>query len=403
VSARRKIQADLLRAKEEAIQANQAKSKFLATVSHELRTPLNAIIGYSEMLQEDARDLGEDAMIQDLNKIRSAGKHLLALINDILDLSKIEAGKMELFIEQFGLSNIVRDVITTMDPLVKKNNNTLEVVLDEPLPQMKSDMTRVRQVLFNILSNACKFAQNGTVTLEVLKKEVEGAPWVRFRVIDTGIGMTPEQLGKLFQAFSQAEASTTRKFGGTGLGLAISRRLCRMMGGDIFVESEHGKGSAFTFELPVEIQAAVAWQPEALAVAQEPVPQVAMDRGEHPVLIIDDDEATRDLISRLIQKEGYATVVASSGPEGLLLAREVQPWLITLDVIMPGMDGWAVLTALKTDPQLAAIPVALLSMLDEREMGFALGAAEFLMKPVDRAVLSAVLKKYNLTADSVSS
>jgi signal transduction histidine kinase len=221
-------------------------------MSHELRTPLNAIIGYTEMLQEDAADSGNDDALPDLGKILAAAKHLLALINDILDLSKIQAGKMELFLESFDLPKLVGEVASTIQPLVEKNGNTLKIVCSTEIGQITADMTRVRQCLFNLLSNACKFTNQGQVGLEVLRLEANGGKWIQLRVSDTGIGMTPEQLEKLFQAFSQADASTTRKYGGTGLGLAITRKLCQMMGGDVFVESTPGKGSTFTMQVPAE-------------------------------------------------------------------------------------------------------------------------------------------------------
>ena len=238
------------RAQEAAEQANRSKGIFLANMSHELRTPLNAIIGYGEMLLEEAEDLGQPGFIPDLQKIHAAAKHLLALINDILDLSKIEAGKMDLYYETFDVPPMIQDVVATITPLVKKNANALEVHCADDLGAMRADLTKVRQTLFNLLSNACKFTEHGTVTLEVTRETGDGGGWVTFRVRDSGIGMTPEQMEKLFQEFSQADASTTRKYGGTGLGLAISRKFCRLMGGDITVESARGQGSTFTITLP---------------------------------------------------------------------------------------------------------------------------------------------------------
>ena len=236
-----------------AEEANKAKSAFLANMSHELRTPLNAIIGYSEILQEDAKDRELTDFIPDLKKIQDAGNHLLALINDVLDLSKIEAGKMELHLETFPIKTLIHEVVTTVHPLVEKNSNTLNVEFPEDPGSMHADMIRVRQVLFNLLSNACKFTSQGVITLQASREQVEGNDWVVLRVSDTGIGMTPPQLQKLFQAFSQADSSTSRQFGGTGLGLFISRRLCQMMGGDIDVESESGKGTIFTARIPARV------------------------------------------------------------------------------------------------------------------------------------------------------
>jgi signal transduction histidine kinase len=216
-------------------------------MSHELRTPLNAIIGYSEMLQEEAEDLGEEAFLPDLERIDAAGKHLLGLINDILDLSKIEAGRMDLYLQTFGVPDLIRDVESIVQPLIEKNSNTLVLSCADDLGMMHADQTKVRQTLFNLLSNAAKFTDHGTITLTV---EREPDDWITFAVTDTGIGMTEEQLGRLFEAFSQAEASTRSKYGGTGLGLAISRAFCRMMGGDLTVTSIYSEGSTFTVRLP---------------------------------------------------------------------------------------------------------------------------------------------------------
>ncbi len=386
--------AELTVAKEAAEQANRTKSAFLANMSHELRTPLNAIIGYSEMLQEEAQDLGHEHFVPDLKKVHGAGKHLLALINDILDLSKIEAGKMELYLETFEMKNLLEDVRATIHPLIEKNQNTLRVSYPADLGPMHADVTRVRQVLFNLLSNASKFTEQGEVTLEVSREDGEDGDTIVIKVADTGIGMSPDQLSRLFQAFTQADASTSRRYGGTGLGLVICRRFCQMMGGDVTVESTLGRGSVFTVTLPARVparkgDASKAPEPRMLPTVAEPATAA---RGT--VLVIDDDRNACDLMSRSLSKEGFRVVSANSGDEGLKLAREVLPHVITLDVLMPGMDGWAVLKELKADPTLASIPVIMITMADDRSMGYALGASDYLTKPIDRERLAAVVSRF---------
>jgi signal transduction histidine kinase/DNA-binding response OmpR family regulator len=385
--------AELRVAKEAAEQANRTKSAFLANMSHELRTPLNAIIGYSEMLEEEAADLGQDSFVPDLRKIHGAGKHLLALINDILDLSKIESGKMELYLESFDLAGLIRDVESTIQPLVEKNANVLEVSYPPELGQMHADVTRVRQVLFNLLSNASKFTERGTIGLSVEAETALGMELLVFKVRDTGIGLTPEQLGRLFQAFTQADASTSRKYGGTGLGLVISRRFCQMMGGDVTVTSEVGQGSVFTVRLPRVVGDSKPVLAPEIAAPRE---VVALDSNlaRAKVLVIDDDQTARDLMSRGLAKEGFQVFMAASGEEGIRMAKEMRPDVITLDVLMPGMDGWAVLRSIKSDAEVADIPVIMVTMVDDKDMGHALGAADFLSKPIDRERLVSMLGRY---------
>lgn len=369
--------------------ANQSKSQFLANMSHELRTPLNAIIGYSEMLQEEAEDTGATHFVADLQKIHGAGKHLLGLINDILDLSKIEAGKMEIYLETFGIREVIQDVNSTIQPLIHKGKNQLEVRLADGVGEMRSDLTKVRQILFNLLSNASKFTEHGTITLSVERSfDVTGKEWILFRVKDSGIGMTPEQLGKLFQAFTQADASTTRKYGGTGLGLTISRRFCELMGGDIRVESEFGKGTTFSVRLPAKVEE------QALPSSQEEVTELAGLAGGSTILVIDDDPVARELVGRYLSKDGFSVKTASGGQEGLALAKILKPDAITLDVMMPDMDGWAVLTALKADSDLADIPIIMISMVAEKNLGFSLGATDYMVKPIDRNRLTTMMERY---------
>ena len=378
------MNAQLRASQEQALAATQAKSQFLANMSHELRTPLNAIIGYSEMLEEEAADSGNEAVIPDLKKINGAGKHLLALINDILDLSKIEAGKMELYLETFDMKTMLEDVVATTRLLVQKKNNSLEVRLAPNLGSMRSDLTKVRQALFNLLSNASKFTERGVITLEASRE----GEFVILQVRDTGIGMTPEQLGRLFQAFSQADASTVRKYGGTGLGLAITRHFCRMMGGDVTVASVPGQGSAFTIRLPIEAREAAQETEKKSPAAGDQLP-----KERNTVLVVDDDPSARELLQRFLNKEGFHVECAANGMEALAAAKRVQPAVITLDVMMPGMDGWAVLSKLKEDRSTADIPVVMLTIVDDKHFGHALGATEYLTKPVDRERLMEVIHK----------
>jgi signal transduction histidine kinase/CheY-like chemotaxis protein len=398
------LQNELRETQEKAVAANQAKSAFLANMSHELRTPMNAIIGYSEMLIEEAQDLGEQTFVTDLNKIKSAGKHLLGLINDVLDLSKIEAGKMTLFVEEFDVPTMINEVITTVQPLITKNNNRLEIHCPDGFGSMKADLTKVRQTLFNLLSNASKFTNQGTIQVTVTRERSRGAQpnaatasslscppeVVRIAVKDSGIGMTPDQLGNLFQAFTQADSSTTKKYGGTGLGLAISKKFCEMMGGDITVESESGKGTTFTVILPSEVPVEI----KSAEKGSTPKPAAAPAADAiGTLLVIDDDPNVLDIMSRSLTKDGFHVVTAVNGKEGLKLAREIRPGAITLDVVMPGMDGNAVLAALKADSELSSIPVFMVTMMDGSDISFAQGAAGYLTKPVDCGKLSELLRQ----------
>ena len=381
--------SELVAARQDAESANRAKSQFLANMSHELRTPLNAIIGYSEMLQEEASDLGQSSFIPDLEKIRTAGKHLLSLINDVLDLSKIEAGKMELFLETFDVDTMLDDVETTIRPLLAKNKNRLVVDRAASLGAMTADLVKVRQMLLNLLSNACKFTQDGTVTLRATRRDdVE----LVFEVADSGIGMSDEQIGRLFESFSQAEASTSRRYGGTGLGLAITRRFCEMMGGSVSVRSQPGVGSTFTIVVPARADRARAPVPESSV----PAPQG--DGSAGTVLVIDDDADARALLRRLLTAEGYRVEEAHDGAAGLEIARALRPSAITLDVLMPGMDGWAVLKQLRSDDALADTPVIMVSVLREQQLGVALGASEYVTKPVDRKQLRRIMERHRPSA-----
>ena len=383
---------ELEEAKVLADAANQTKSEFLANMSHELRTPLNAIIGYSEILSEDAKDSGHSEYLPDLNKIRSSGKHLLGLINDILDLTKIEAGRMEMFLETFDVTQLIQDVAETVQPLLDKNTNSLTVNVPATVGAIHADQVKVRQMLLNLLSNASKFTKEGVVALSVDREVViNGEDVFVFRVRDTGIGMSPEQLSRLFQPFMQAESSTTKRFGGTGLGLAITKHLAELMGGSVTVESELGRGTTFTVRLPNSPLSSDD-APDSTGVVSD-----SSDANAATVLVIDDEPSARDMITRMLVKDGYRVVTAANGAEGLRIAAEVAPDVITLDIMMPGMDGWAVLSKLKADPALAAIPVVVATIIDDRNLSVSLGAAGYITKPIDREHLSEVVRRVRST------
>jgi signal transduction histidine kinase/ActR/RegA family two-component response regulator len=369
--------------------ASRHKSEFLANVSHELRTPLNAIIGLTELLCDNAARFGTEKAHEPLRRVLRAGRHLLNLINDVLDLSKIEAGRMDLTLESVAIGPVIEEVLGTARQLAEQNNNALELDWPDGIGSVHADNMRLRQILLNLLSNACKFTKGGVVQLRIARAEESGRHWVDFAIADSGIGMTEEQLGRLFQEFSQADASTTRQYGGSGLGLVISRRLCRLMGGDITATSTPGEGSTFTVRLPTEDAPPLSVTETTPAVTSLAASQSC--RGT--VLVIDDDPTARDLMTTYLTDKGFAVETAASGVDGLRRARELRPAAIILDILMPDIDGWTVLAALKGEPELADIPVVIVTIVDEQRRSIALGAAGYLTKPIDRERLVAILSR----------
>ncbi len=381
VTEQREAEEELSTARDAAEAANRAKSQFLANMSHELRTPLSAVIGYSEMLEEEMGDTAPD-LLPDVQKIQSNARHLLSLINDVLDLSKIEAERMTVFAETFTVEQLLKDVAATAEALVAQKNNMLAVDAPPGLGEMSTDQVKLRQCLLNLVSNAAKFTEGGTLTLRARRD----GEMLEFNVVDTGIGMTDEQVEKLFERFSQADVSTTRRFGGTGLGLAITRAFCRLMGGDVTVTSTAGVGSTFTIRIPSTLPAEPA-PADDTAHAAMGSPDV--------VLLIDDDAAQRDLLTRFLTREGFAVRIATDGQTGIDMARTLRPRAILLDVMMPQLDGWSVLKMLKADPDTAGIPVIMVTFVNEPALSQSLGATDLVSKPVDWDRLKGLMERFH--------
>jgi signal transduction histidine kinase/CheY-like chemotaxis protein len=417
VSRHRETMAALTLSKEEAEAANGAKSEFLAKMSHELRTPLNAVIGYSEIMLEDAEIDGRGEQISDLQKISAAGKHLLSMVNDILDISKIEAGKMELYLERMSLDRFIDEIEFTARPMVVRNSNAFAIERQPDLGFIDADATKLRQAVLNLLSNAAKFTHNGKVTLSFDRQWEDGIENIIIKVADTGVGISEENQKKLFSNFQQANSAVAAQFGGTGLGLSLSQTLCKLMKGVITVTSAPGIGSTFTIMLPAihvggnvmervadrkptavkapSIDMASAPGGEAAELDDEgmsvdelamitPAPMAKPANSKKTIVIIDDDHSILELAERILSKEGFKTVLIDNAQLGLQIVRSTKPDYVILDIMLPGSDGWSLLNQIRRDGTCKDVKVLMLSVLDERQRAMKDGADGFIAKPLDR-------------------
>jgi signal transduction histidine kinase/CheY-like chemotaxis protein len=368
-------------------EASQAKSEFLANMSHELRTPLNSVIGFSEVLQEKTFGELNEKQARYVGNILTSGKHLLGLINDILDLSKVEAGKIELRHEEFSLPDLLNESQTLVNTIATKKNISLESKVEEGISRITADLTRLKQVMYNLLSNAIKFTPDGG-KISVYAKPSDSM--VLISVTDTGIGIKPDDQETIFEEFYQVDSSYARQYQGTGLGLALTRKLVELHGGKIWVESEVGKGSKFTFTIPQRLE-------EAPAVEEIPAPTEPEEEGKPPILVVEDERQASELLTLYLEEGGYQVAHAFDGVEAIERAKEIKPNAITLDMILPKKDGLEVLRELKTLPETKDIPIIIISIVENKELGLSLGAADYLIKPIDKQELLHKLGEYNLT------
>jgi PAS domain S-box-containing protein len=389
MTRQREWELELQAERDRAETANRAKSAFIANMSHELRTPITAVLGYCELLEDEARDAGAAALLEDLGKIAVNARHLLGLINDILDFSRIEAQRLEIHPLDIRLDAFLDETVAAVESLMLKNRNRFRAVNAAQGATLFTDDLRLRQILLNLVGNAAKFTQDGDIELRAESFERDDVAWMRFVVTDDGVGMTADQVAGLFRRFAQGDETTTRKYGGAGLGLALSKAIAEMLGGTIAARSAPQQGSTFTVEIPCRYAATASG-----AVATEPSREEPAAAASSAVLVIDDDPYAREFLSRVLTREGFSVATESDGPRGLSAARRIQPIAILLDVMLPGLDGWRVLRELRADPRTKNIPVIVQTVLDDRNFAYALGASAYLRKPIGREDLAATVAEF---------